>query len=177
VRTFFKICGLQPNRDIKPKSCCDLFETRLVAVTDFYIIIDVFVCFISYLKFIFLLPAANLVALAAGCVLAWTSSAEAFLKESEKNPGGIPKETWTWVAGLTPLGAALGPIPTGFLTDKFGRKPCLYGVAIFYIISWIMIGFQNGANILLAARFIGGLATGALFTVLPMYIGEISAVR
>ncbi|KAK3913027.1 Facilitated trehalose transporter Tret1, partial [Frankliniella fusca] len=146
--------------------------------------------------------AANLIALAAGCVLCWTSpSLPKFMPGPENatevvanvtlagvvNSTAVPfahpvRETSftlmpseaAWVGSLTPLGAAIGPIPAGFLADKFGRKPTLLGDSVLLLLSWVLIAAAGSASWLYAARFIAGVATGCIFAVLPMYIGEIA---
>ncbi|XP_052121832.1 facilitated trehalose transporter Tret1 [Frankliniella occidentalis] len=149
--------------------------------------------------------AANLIALAAGCVLCWTSPSlpkfmpdnstappveianVTFMRGSGVNATLVPfahpvRETTfsllpseaAWVGSLTPLGAAIGPIPAGILADKLGRKPTLLGDSVLLLLSWVLIAAAGSASWLYAARFIAGVATGCIFTVLPMYIGEIA---
>lgn len=121
------------------------------------------------------MPAANLIALGAGCVLCWTSPS--LSKFSGDNATfELSASEAAWVGSLTPLGAAVGPIPAGILADKLGRKPTMLGDSVLLFLSWALIAFASSPAMLFAARFIAGLATGCIFTVLPMYIGEIAVV-
>ncbi|KAJ1522888.1 hypothetical protein ONE63_002030 [Megalurothrips usitatus] len=117
--------------------------------------------------------ASNLIALAAGCVLCWTSPS--LPKYSGPNATLVLTEgEAAWVGSLTPLGAALGPVPAGILADSLGRKPTLLGDSVLLVVSWALIAMASSPGWLYAARFIAGVATGCVFTVLPMYIGEIA---
>lgn len=119
--------------------------------------------------------AANLIALAAGCVLCWTSpSMEKFAGAKPEAGFNLTDNEAAWVGSLTPLGAAVGPIPAGILADRLGRKPTLLGDSVLLFVSWALIAFANSPAMLYAARFIAGVATGCIFAVLPMYIGEIA---
>lgn len=119
---------------------------------------------------------ANLIALAAGCVLCWTSPSLPKFKNANESSFVLTDFEAAWVGSLTPLGAAVGPIPAGILADALGRKPTLLGDSALLLLSWALISFASSAGWLYAARFIAGLATGCIFAVLPMYIGEIATV-
>jgi len=60
-----------------------------------------------------------------------------------------------------------------FLTDKYGRKRTLQLIAGLYVISAISSAFAPSFEVLVAARFLGGLAFTSL-TLAAMYIGEIA---
>ncbi|XP_050534174.1 facilitated trehalose transporter Tret1-like isoform X1 [Daktulosphaira vitifoliae] len=119
---------------------------------------------------------ANLGATAAGCALTWSSPTLIKLVN-----GGDPsislvitKEEATWVGSLVTLGAAVGPILSGFILDKLGRKNTVLFSMILSIMAWIVIGFIPKINVLCLARFILGISVGLVFTAVPTYIAEIS---
>ncbi len=61
------------------------------------------------------------------------------------------------VISLFMIGTALGQLPAGFLSDRYGRIPVLYvGVAIFTAAS-IATSAANNIELVLAARFFQGL--------------------
>ena len=121
---------------------------------------------------------ANLATLVAGCVLGWTSPALPKLKDTEENEGWvvITEGESAWIGSLAPLGAAFGPFIAGYLADKAGRKMTILGSAIPFVISWAVLVWASAAGLMYFARLLLGIAVGMVFTVVPMYVGEISEV-
>lgn len=83
----------------------------------------------------------------------------------------------SWVVAIIELGNLVTPIPFGFLVDHVGRKPCLLTTGPLYIISWLLVIFTKHVYVLYVVRFMQGLAMGIVFTVAPMYIGEIAGAK
>lgn len=83
----------------------------------------------------------------------------------------------SWVVSIIELGNLVTPIPFGFLVDYVGRKPCLLTTGPLYIISWVLVIFTKHVYVLYVVRFMQGLAMGIVFTVAPMYIGEIAGAK
>lgn len=77
------------------------------------------------------------------------------------------------VVGAPGLGVVIALLFTGLLTDRYGRKNVLLGIAMLYIVSAISSALAPTFEALIAARFLGGLAFTSL-TVSAMYIGEIA---
>jgi len=75
------------------------------------------------------------------------------------------------VAGAS-LGAAIGAIIAGPLTDKYGRKSILLVDALIYAIGAIVSAITINANMLLIARTFIGLAVGADSAIATAYIAE-----
>lgn len=79
-----------------------------------------------------------------------------------------------FITSATSLGALVGSIFTGFLADKFGRKPVTIGANIFLIAG---AGVQVGAHHLwdmIGGRFLMGIGVGLGSVIAPLYITEIS---
>lgn len=70
----------------------------------------------------------------------------------------------------TVLGAALAGIPG----DRFGRRDSLRVMALFYLLSSLGCALAWNWDVLLVARFLGGLAIGGSSVLSPMYIAEIA---
>jgi len=77
------------------------------------------------------------------------------------------------------FGCIIGSAVAGRITDKYGRKRILLGVAVLFALTSAGTGLAWSFQSFLAARFLGGLAVGAVSLVSPMYVSEISppAVR
>ncbi|HEX9139010.1 MAG TPA: sugar porter family MFS transporter [Steroidobacteraceae bacterium] len=77
------------------------------------------------------------------------------------------------------FGCVIGCAVAGRITDKIGRKRVLLVVAALFAVTSAATGLAWNFSSFLAARFLGGLAVGAVSLVSPMYVSEISppAVR
>lgn len=64
----------------------------------------------------------------------------------------------------------------GFICNRFGRKKAIMLVALLYVISAIASAFAPSYEVLVAARFLGGLAFSSI-SLAAMYIGEIAAPK
>lgn len=83
----------------------------------------------------------------------------------------------SWMVAIIEVGNLISPIPAGLLADNFGRKPLILCTGPLYIVSWLIILQVKTLAALCVARVIQGLAIGITFTVVPMYLGEISCQR
>ncbi len=61
----------------------------------------------------------------------------------------------------------------GFICDRFGRRTAIMLVAILYVISAVASALAPSYGVLVAARFLGGLAFSSI-ALASMYIGEIA---
>ncbi len=71
------------------------------------------------------------------------------------------------------FGVIFALLVTGYIVDTFGRKGTLILIASFYLLSAICSALAPTFTLLVAARFLGGLAFTSL-SVSAMYIGEIA---
>lgn len=118
---------------------------------------------------------ASLGAFVIGAVLAWTSPGLKFLQDVNYTaPIHIDKETSSWVASWTPIGAIIGALPAGIFADLIGRKYTLITFTVPWIGTWILLMFAQNHILLYVARFISGIVVGMFCAVLPMYVTEIS---
>src|SRR4051794_41259304 len=80
---------------------------------------------------------------------------------------------WTGylVAGAS-LGAAVGALAAGPLTDRFGRKSLLMADAAIYALGAILSAITVSAAMLIASRTLIGLAVGADSAIATAYIAE-----
>jgi sugar porter (SP) family MFS transporter len=73
----------------------------------------------------------------------------------------------------TVVGAMLG----GWPTDRFGRKPTLLCIGIFYLVGAIWSALAGDVYAFILARAIGGLGIGISTVAAPLYISEIAPAK
>lgn len=71
-------------------------------------------------------------------------------------------------------GCAVGSVLAGYLTDRIGRRRLLLVVAALFAITSVQTALAWSIESLLLARFVGGLAVGAVSLLSPMYISEVA---
>ncbi|XP_025836637.1 facilitated trehalose transporter Tret1-2 homolog isoform X2 [Agrilus planipennis] len=122
----------------------------------------------------------NLSSIALGITLTWSSPVISKLNgevKTDDNPLGrlITIDEESWIGSLITLGAAAGPYTGGLLADRIGRRKTLILTAgVPSLISFIMLAFASDIYVYYIARFVGGISIGAIYSVLPSYISEIS---
>ncbi|KAF5278490.1 hypothetical protein FQA39_LY05979 [Lamprigera yunnana] len=136
----------------------------------------------------------SLGAICAGCALAWTSPVLPQLQPSSGNDNAsissnvsqlanvttdgfqLTESEGSLVGAMLAIGALFSAIPGGFIADKIGRRKVNMLIAVPYMISYLIVVCSGGPWGLYCARFLCGLATGAVCVTAPMYIGEIAEV-
>ncbi|XP_037957108.1 facilitated trehalose transporter Tret1 [Teleopsis dalmanni] len=79
-----------------------------------------------------------------------------------------------WITGHLFLTAACGALISGFAARKIGAKAVLLIAGLLQITGWFCIHFGYDILHIYSSRMFAGVAAGASFTVLPIYINEIS---
>ncbi len=79
-----------------------------------------------------------------------------------------------WVVSSLTLTSTMAMAIAGPLSDRFGRKPILILVGLFYAVSALGSAMAPSYEILVAARMLGGFAVGAALILAPMYIAEVA---
>jgi MFS transporter, SP family, arabinose:H+ symporter len=72
------------------------------------------------------------------------------------------------------FGCVIGSAVAGRITDRYGRRSILLWVAVLFAVTSAATGLAWSFHSFLAARFLGGLAVGAVSLVSPLYVSEIS---
>lgn len=80
------------------------------------------------------------------------------------------------LVGAPTLGGILSASCAGPLSDLYGRKTLLLLMAALYLISAALSAFAPNYELLLTARFLGGIAFASL-GLAPIYISEIASAR
>lgn len=72
------------------------------------------------------------------------------------------------------FGCVIGAAATGTLAERIGRRPVLLAVAIIFAATTVATGAATSFAGFVVARFLGGLAVGAVSLAAPTYISEIA---
>ncbi|KAI5727072.1 hypothetical protein M8J76_013678 [Diaphorina citri] len=118
---------------------------------------------------------ASLPIFIVGCWLTWPSVA--LYKWQTKEyvlPFELDAEKVSWVVATMDLGNILSPIPSGYIMDKFGRKNTLLLTSLVFLTSSLLTIFAQSSYWLFTSRLLSGIGKGVGFTVVPMYIAEIT---
>ena len=87
--------------------------------------------------------------------------------------------------GLTPLteglvtssllfGAAFGALFGGRLADRNGRRKMIMVLAMIFLVGTLACTFSPSTEVMIAARFVLGLAVGGASVTVPVYLAEVS---
>lgn len=79
-----------------------------------------------------------------------------------------------FATGSLALGAIIGCLIAGSVSDKYGRKPGLLIAAAIFAISSLAMAFAASRDIFIGSRFCAGIGVGMASMLSPMYIAEIS---
>jgi sugar porter (SP) family MFS transporter len=79
-----------------------------------------------------------------------------------------------WAFSSLLFGCVLGSFIAGRLTDRYGRRPMLIWVAVLFALTSMGTAAAGAFTTFVIARFLGGLAVGAVSLLSPMYISEVS---
>jgi SP family galactose:H+ symporter-like MFS transporter len=71
-------------------------------------------------------------------------------------------------------GAVFGTLISGYLSFHLGRKKTILFSALNFIVGAILCALSPGVNVLIAARFILGIAVGVASFTAPLYLSEIA---
>ncbi len=72
------------------------------------------------------------------------------------------------------VGCMVGALIAGVVSDQFGRKATLILSAILFLIGFVGTAVPPSVNLLIGARWIGGVGVGIASMLAPMYLSEVS---
>mmetsp|Transcript_93861 Transcript_93861/g.129313 ORF Transcript_93861/g.129313 Transcript_93861/m.129313 type:complete len:188 (-) Transcript_93861:975-1538(-) len=78
------------------------------------------------------------------------------------------------VVSLALLGAAIGSIFSGPLSDKIGRKKIIMTADVLFTLGSVIMAVTPSIGILMFGRIIVGLGVGIAAQVVPVYLAEVS---
>lgn len=118
---------------------------------------------------------STLGAMAAGMVLAWSSSAgNKGIELSRLYEVPMTSDEFSMISSIATLGAAAICVPIGILCDLIGRKLSMLILVLPFTVGWALIIWSGSVDMFYAGRFITGLSGGAFCVTAPMYSSEIA---
>ena len=79
-----------------------------------------------------------------------------------------------FATGSLALGAIIGCLIAGAVSDKYGRKPGLLVAAAIFAVSSLAMAVSPSRDLFIGARFCAGIGVGMASMLSPMYIAEVS---
>ncbi len=86
----------------------------------------------------------------------------------------LPSRTQEWIVSITVLGAAIGALGSGRISDNLGRKKVIIITAFIFAVGSVGLGIAGTVTELIVWRFIIGVAIGVASYCVPLYISEVS---
>uniref|UniRef100_A0A1B0CNS5 Putative facilitated trehalose transporter tret1 n=1 Tax=Lutzomyia longipalpis TaxID=7200 RepID=A0A1B0CNS5_LUTLO len=128
------------------------------------------------LRCINILSLTNFPGLFFGMSIGWLSpSIPQLLSPQSPLPSGpISIDEASWVSSILYLAGIIGTIVFGWLVDRIGRKYSVYIGTIPNIIAWLLIPLANNVIYLYISRVFSGIAAGAVFVTVPLFVAEIA---
>lgn len=81
------------------------------------------------------------------------------------------------VVSTLAVGAIVGSLTAGTLSDKFGRKRIVLIVAVLFALGALGQGLSPNVATLIGFRFILGFAAGSSCSLIPVYVAELAPAR
>ena len=78
------------------------------------------------------------------------------------------------VTSIITLGAIIGALFGGYFSDRWGRKPAILLLDLFYFLGAFLLASANSVGVLVIGRIITGLGAGMAGNVVHVYLSETS---
>ena len=78
------------------------------------------------------------------------------------------------IIGVFMFGMALGQIPSGLASDRFGRLPALYFGMVVFVIAATVAALVSNMELLLAARFVQGIGAASAIVISRAVVRDIA---
>ena len=75
------------------------------------------------------------------------------------------------------LGAVVGALTCGRVSDRYGRRPLMGGLGVVFFVGIAAAALAPGYWTLLIGRFVMGLAVGGVSATVPTYLGEMAPAQ
>ncbi|WRX24253.1 Major facilitator [Theobroma cacao] len=105
-----------------------------------------------------------------GCAIGYSSPTQSSIMEDL----GLSMADFSLFGSILNIGAILGAVISGKITDLLGRKLTMWILNIFYISGWLAIAFTKVPWLLDLGRLSLGFTNGISGYLVPIYIAEIT---
>ncbi|KAJ0170724.1 hypothetical protein K1T71_013496 [Dendrolimus kikuchii] len=114
-----------------------------------------------------------------GYGLGWTAPVIPKLQDPEQTPlpDVVTDGEASFIGSVLYIGTISGPYVTSFLSNKLGRKPCLYLGGGMTLLAFFVLAISRNLAMILTGRILSGLGTGIIFVTHLVYIGEIASTN
>ncbi|XP_046664108.1 solute carrier family 2, facilitated glucose transporter member 8-like [Homalodisca vitripennis] len=118
----------------------------------------------------------SLLGFCTGTTLGWTSPMQPLLMSRDSPVGTEPmtEDKVAWLGSINFLGTAIGTFFWGTIADRLGRKNIACISTVPYILNWTLILAAQNFWILMAARFIAGIANNGASMAASAFISEVA---
>ncbi|RVW55692.1 Sugar transporter ERD6-like 16 [Vitis vinifera] len=105
-----------------------------------------------------------------GCCVHYTSPTQTAIRKDLN----LSLAEYSVFASVLAIGAMIGGLTSGHISDLIGRKGTMRVAAAFCIVGWLAIGFAEGVLLLDIGRMCTGYGIGIFSLKVPVFIAEIA---
>lgn len=119
---------------------------------------------------------ANLSTLIYGLSIGWLSPNLELLLSADTplSSGVITRAEAGWIGSIGTVGCVLAVLICGWVAEIVGRKAALMLIGVTQLASWVVVLFASDLTMIYTFRILGGFAGGGTFSVIPLFVSEIS---
>lgn len=119
-------------------------------------------------------PSAIIAASLAGLLFGFDTAVIAGVTEALRGTFGLSPAQLGAAVSAALVGTLIGALGAGKPGDRYGSRTILLWIAVAYIVSALGSALSSGLAMLVAFRFLGGLAIGGSSVLAPVYITEVA---
>ncbi|EPY35151.1 MFS transporter, SP family, solute carrier family 2 (myo-inositol transporter), member 13 [Angomonas deanei] len=96
-----------------------------------------------------------------------------------KDHFGFSEHSWLYalIVAIALVGAFIGAFAAGFISARFGRRPCIGIADILFIVGSVLMAAAPNPAVVLVSRVIVGLAIGISSATIPVYLAEVTSPK
>nr|AJP61937.1 myo-inositol/H symporter [Strigomonas oncopelti] len=96
-----------------------------------------------------------------------------------KDHFGFTSDSWEYslIVAIALAGAFVGAFASGFISARFGRRPCIATADVLFIVGSVLMAAAPNVPVVLVSRVLVGLAVGISSATIPVYLAEVTAPK
>ncbi|XP_057328032.1 facilitated trehalose transporter Tret1-like [Microplitis mediator] len=111
-----------------------------------------------------------------GCIIGWSSPTLVILLGSD-SPIPIDHDSASTIAAVSAIGHLAVALISKLMIDSLGRKNSMFLGGLPLTMCWLLTSYAHNIWLLILARLSAGVALGIVFSVTPLYLGEIASIE